>query len=1300
METAQILQIVSGLEAVTRVENVICPEAVTREPAVAEGLALAGMRAASLAGGPVAEATGAFTAPEASCVHHVNGTPGSQRAGVFELAASSIQQAVDQCLAAHLLSRRLGRPGLCSLESSLAQDLSQVQLPGPDLVAGVLDGAAAARELDAGPERVLELAGEVLRAVSEGTQRSGDLVEYQGDPNAGLVLLGSGSGAAAAREAALASSAAGVPAASVSVNLVRPFPEPAVRDALARAKNVFVVEDPAQGDALLARLRAVLGEAIPVGSLAIADPGTLLQALAERLPKAGFDPQKAVAPVEQPSGRLVVAPAGSWADRTLREVAGAFAQLGSLRVDRRVSAERGAAVLAWDGEALPGGSCQLLLASHPALLEPEDALAELSDGGTVVVLSTARSSKELARLLSPETRSALLERKLQLHWLPAPRLDNGEPGSEADYAASLALVGASVMALHVGAEGTRALALVAGRLEMVGRAEATRWLREGTGSVKALDPADLDPARHIEELDFRPVAKLPRMPEPLADEEATARWAEPIRRFHRTGKAGPSLAPGPFVWPAALGCLRETLSESSPLPFALVSSEDPEQPIVARGLRSLLADAIEQAQSGRTLSDNRERLASRMEQLLAQSDPGAGLGDLLATGGERLVSDLDLSDDEQEALVANLEALRGVLPADATLLDVRKDTPLRLYLAVREASQGPLHRGFLDELERLTEQLRDLLELDDISSGAGRAPDALAASMGSSEIELNTEALSRVLSKTQGSEGLEPERRQRIEAAKAVIDGHLERRGEIPGVICLQPPGLAPDLPGQETWEHPDPLAAAIGVFDGVAQRLAPLFRAVRIARLEAAREYQPELHDRVLADLSWEGFSADELAVVPAIVVVTTGRRVRQRDGGSLSELLCSSRPVHVIIQDEIAAADEAEDLSRFHMDLGYLVMAHREAFAVGSSLARPDRMTEGLVRMGRALRPAVALVQLPAQEPDAWHPLRIEAAVHGRICPDFQYDPDAGSSWAERFDLGGNPQPESAWPVYPVTYLDGGVEQTLEVSLTFADTAALEPVYQRQLWVIPPTGWNDSQLPLAEYLERIDPEGREPWIPFIWVVDAQGVLQRAVVTRELAMVCRDRLRAWRVLQELGGHANSFAERAAAQAREEALAEAESQRAELEQAHAEELERIGGEAARESMERLAAVLLSPDGVVSAAPMSAPAAAAPAAIPAEVAEEAPPVEEAPEEEVGLVFDEPFIDSALCTTCNECTQLNGQLFKYNADKQAFIADANAGSFAELVKAAELCPAKCIHPAKPRGGDSTATPELIERAAPFN
>jgi ferredoxin len=247
----------------------------------------------------------------------------------------------------------------------------------------------------------------------------------------------------------------------------------------------------------------------------------------------------------------------------------------------------------------------------------------------------------------------------------------------------------------------------------------------------------------------------------------------------------------------------------------------------------------------------------------------------------------------------------------------------------------------------------------------------------------------------------------------------------------------------------------------------------------------------------------------------------------------------------------------------------------------------------------------------------------------------------------------------------------------------------------------WDENQEPLAEYLEQFDPEGTQRRVPFLWVVDDDGILQRAIVTRELALASRDRLRGWRVIQELAGYQNVFAERAAAEARDQALAEAGEQTAELEQAHADELERVRSEAARESMERLAAVLISPDGIPA---MGAPAARAaqpapPAESPEAAAAEPAVVEEVVEEEA-VSFDEPYIDTPLCTTCNECTNLNAQLFHYNAEKQAYIADPAAGSFAELVKAAELCPAHCIHPGKPRDGDSTATPELIERAAKFN
>jgi len=117
--------------------------------------------------------------------------------------------------------------------------------------------------------------------------------------------------------------------------------------------------------------------------------------------------------------------------------------------------------------------------------------------------------------------------------------------------------------------------------------------------------------------------------------------------------------------------------------------------------------------------------------------------------------------------------------------------------------------------------------------------------------------------------------------------------------------------------------------------------------------------------------------------------------------------------------------------------------------------------------------------------------------------------------------------------------------------------------------------------------------------------------------------------------------------------------------------------------------------------LSSAAAAAPAAEPAAEPEAAPAAAEAEEEEEEeeLGFDEPFIDSMLCTTCNECTNLNPSLFKYNENKQATIGDPTKGSFEELVKAAEKCPARCIHPGVPRKDDPTVNDELIARAKAF-
>jgi len=79
--------------------------------------------------------------------------------------------------------------------------------------------------------------------------------------------------------------------------------------------------------------------------------------------------------------------------------------------------------------------------------------------------------------------------------------------------------------------------------------------------------------------------------------------------------------------------------------------------------------------------------------------------------------------------------------------------------------------------------------------------------------------------------------------------------------------------------------------------------------------------------------------------------------------------------------------------------------------------------------------------------------------------------------------------------------------------------------------------------------------------------------------------------------------------------------------------------------------------------------------------------------------DPHIDSALCTTCKECTNINPRMFAYDKEKRAIIKDPRAGTFKELVRAAELCPPRIIHPGTPLDPTEKDLEKWLKRAKPF-
>ena len=105
--------------------------------------------------------------------------------------------------------------------------------------------------------------------------------------------------------------------------------------------------------------------------------------------------------------------------------------------------------------------------------------------------------------------------------------------------------------------------------------------------------------------------------------------------------------------------------------------------------------------------------------------------------------------------------------------------------------------------------------------------------------------------------------------------------------------------------------------------------------------------------------------------------------------------------------------------------------------------------------------------------------------------------------------------------------------------------------------------------------------------------------------------------------------------------------------------------------------------------------AAPAAPAAEVTEAATPeaAQEEEEDEDELEgMDDPYIITQLCTSCNDCININKNLFGYDGDKRA-------GTYADLVRAAEKCPVHIIHPGKPKNPEEPGLEDLLKRAAPY-
>jgi len=468
-----------------------------------------------------------------------------------------------------------------------------------------------------------------------------------------------------------------------------------------------------------------------------------------------------------------------------------------------------------------------------------------------------------------------------------------------------------------------------------------------------------------------------------------------------------------------------------------------------------------------------------------------------------------------------------------------------------------------------------------------------------------------------------------------------------------------------------------------------------------------------------------------------------------NLSRVMASDKPIRVVVVDTQAYSTtggqactagftgQVSDMAEYGPDqkgkeevrkeLSLISMAHRGAFVMQSSLATPSHLFKNLLRGLQVRRPSIFILNSPC--PREWGiaqdsaPEAARLALESRAVPNLVFDPDQGTTFSECLDLEGNPAPTDTWASFDLVYIDDeDNEQKMTLPLTIADWALGESRFRdhyRQ------ANDEDELVPFHEYLE-MDQDEREDATAFIYTVDAEKRLGKICVSDELVGLAEERLNFWAQLKELAGIdvSDNMRDTVAEGLTQQLEVKLEALKAEYE----EKITLLTTQYPQLIARRLAEGLLrgsandtvaqllekaeqwegpaftAPVGMdLAGAPASNAASVAPAAealaAPPQAAEADAAADDATDDEEDM-GNEPYIDTIRCTSCDECTGINNKMFAYNEEGLAYIKDPTAGTFKQLVMAAEACAPEIIHPGDPLNPDEKDLDKLIKRAEPFN
>ena len=718
------------------------------------------------------------------------------------------------------------------------------------------------------------------------------------------------------------------------------------------------------------------------------------------------------------------------------------------------------------------------------------------------------------------------------------------------------------------------------------------------------------------------------------------------------------------------------------------------------------------------------------------------------------VSNVDEGIGVLSSLLLKKDTYRSMVGGDGACMGCGEKTAVHLIVSAIHASMQPHVAQFLTRLDALInaldQQARDLLS-------AGADLDAAASAKGSVAVPVDATKAERLRLLNSALHDLRDLKWRYVEGPSGNGRASLAMANST-GCSSVWA-STYPYNPYPFPWVNhlfQDSPSIAIGLFEAHMRKMTDNFVAVRRAELLAAGAYDAAKDEAALSDLDWKQFTDEEFALCPPIVSMGGDGAMLDIGLQNLSRLLASGKPIRVVVLDTQVYSNtggqactsgftgQVADMSAYgkshhgktevRKELALIAIAHRGVYVHQTSQAAASHLIAGVLKGLHKRRPVLFNVYTPCPVEhglaDDWSQHAARLALESRAFPFLTYDPDGGPSFADCLSLEGNPSPSDVWPSYTLKYVDDdGAEQTMELPLTIADWAATEVRFKQHFSDLPAAPSGDEMMVFHEYFAA-SADDREGHTPFIWALTRERKLRRLKVSQEMVVLATERQQFWSQLRQLAGLEIpvSVHDTVVGEMESEFEQRAEGLRRDYEAKIAELKASLPTQIARRLAEGLirnaggstavAELLASlpslpavgkPSGNgsgsttlgIPALGVPSPAAPAPSAAVAAPAASAKPAASA----TAVAEDEPlvleaYIDSERCTTCNECTNLNNKMFAYNADKQAYVKDAKAGTFQQLVVAAERCPVSIIHPGSPLNAKEKDLPKWVKRAEKFN